>query len=529
MKGDFSRLTFDVTNHFSRVLMQQGRVQLDADWNEQTAILLHYLQTLAKDLIGAHGGPKDNEGFEIKQIEKELDFQIGHGRYYVDGILVENESLSFPITVEGNNGNKKLKLPSLTIKDVKLKVGQYLELSNSLNFESPQIVRIQAINSEGAVLTFESNINNSPNIARRVITYQTQDDIPLPDTKELEKDNVYLVYLDLWERHISYVEDDSIREVALGGPDTAARAKLLWQVKTESKRPTNTNGTDIPIDKNKILKLWNYFVNQWQPANRGLLKALAKQDRKKDDTPCVTSPESSYRGAENQLYRVEIHKGGIAWTGNNDDNSIESAATFKWSRDNGSVVTGVKLNGTELTFDNPRGLYVGGWLELTNDNQELRGEPGVMAKIKAIECDTVTLEFTGTVKPPKGEVWPTKARLWESDQITITESGGNPDKNSDKNWHKLENGVQIQFQFQASIPANQYRTGDYWLIPTRVATGDVEWPGEVGKPEPLPPHGIEHHYAPLAVITIENNNNNATITVTDLREKFEPLSKDLST
>ena len=38
MKGDFSRITFDPKKHYSRVLMQQGRVQLDADWNEQAAI-----------------------------------------------------------------------------------------------------------------------------------------------------------------------------------------------------------------------------------------------------------------------------------------------------------------------------------------------------------------------------------------------------------------------------------------------------------------------------------------------------------
>ncbi|MFX8500613.1 DUF6519 domain-containing protein, partial [Acinetobacter baumannii] len=52
MKGDFTRITFDPANHFSRVLLQQGRVTLDADANEQASILLHYLQTLARDLIG---------------------------------------------------------------------------------------------------------------------------------------------------------------------------------------------------------------------------------------------------------------------------------------------------------------------------------------------------------------------------------------------------------------------------------------------------------------------------------------------
>ena len=50
MKGDFSRDTFDPDRHFSRVLMQQGRVQLDADWNEQAAIMQHALRSLVVDV-----------------------------------------------------------------------------------------------------------------------------------------------------------------------------------------------------------------------------------------------------------------------------------------------------------------------------------------------------------------------------------------------------------------------------------------------------------------------------------------------
>ena len=59
MKGDFTRDTFDQMRHFSRVLMQQGRVQLDADFNEQVSILLHYLRSLAADLGGGCWGPAD--------------------------------------------------------------------------------------------------------------------------------------------------------------------------------------------------------------------------------------------------------------------------------------------------------------------------------------------------------------------------------------------------------------------------------------------------------------------------------------
>ena len=63
--GDFSRLTFDPAKHYSAVLMQQGRVQLDADWNEQVDIIAHRLRTQALDAIGPSGAPAGSSGFEI--------------------------------------------------------------------------------------------------------------------------------------------------------------------------------------------------------------------------------------------------------------------------------------------------------------------------------------------------------------------------------------------------------------------------------------------------------------------------------
>jgi hypothetical protein len=37
MKGDFSRFTFRPSKGYTSVRMQQGRVSLDSDWNEQVA------------------------------------------------------------------------------------------------------------------------------------------------------------------------------------------------------------------------------------------------------------------------------------------------------------------------------------------------------------------------------------------------------------------------------------------------------------------------------------------------------------
>jgi len=83
-------------------------------------------------------------------------------------------------------------------------------------------------------------------------------------------------------------------------------------------------------------------------------------------------------------------------------------------------------------------------------------------------------------------------------------------------------GVQIQFPRNAD---NRYRAGDYWLIPARVATGDVIWPkvpeGNKQVAKPLPPHGIDHHYAPLAVISVDGRK----ITVDhDCRRVFNHLA-----
>src|SRR5207247_837956 len=46
-------------------------------------------------------------------------------------------------------------------------------------------------------------------------------------------------YLDVWQRHLTALDDPLIREVALGGPDTTTRAQVVWQVRVlPVKTPT---------------------------------------------------------------------------------------------------------------------------------------------------------------------------------------------------------------------------------------------------------------------------------------------------
>src|SRR5262245_40612220 len=94
MKGDFSRHTFARERRYSGVLMQQGRVQVDADWNEQIAIQRDRTEIEAVDQIGRGGGPADGAGLEIG-VQNGTRLVIGSGRYYVDGILCQSEEAQF--------------------------------------------------------------------------------------------------------------------------------------------------------------------------------------------------------------------------------------------------------------------------------------------------------------------------------------------------------------------------------------------------------------------------------------------------
>ena len=57
MSGDHTRFTFDPLKRYSGVLMQQGRVQLDSDWNEEIDILRRRIRTTTLDILGPLGVP----------------------------------------------------------------------------------------------------------------------------------------------------------------------------------------------------------------------------------------------------------------------------------------------------------------------------------------------------------------------------------------------------------------------------------------------------------------------------------------
>ena len=286
MKADLTRNTFHLPKQFARVLLQQGRVQLDADWNEQQAILLRMLQALAADIIGPRGGPFGHCGFAIAPVAKSLtNFRIAPGRYYVDGLLCENDTAPVAAVIASAAEPKQVVVASRTLDGIEFGKGQWVEISNA-DGSKVAVAQIADVDRETSTLSLDADVSALPPATlRRVLTYLTQSDFagaaPLAAGS-------YLVYLDVWERVITYVEDDAIREVALNGADTAARTKIVSQVKVMAPNDAVPDPTTL-ID----------------PPNRAFPGASIKAPRRPDRD--LTERALSRRG-ESVVSRGDSHR-----------------------------------------------------------------------------------------------------------------------------------------------------------------------------------------------------------------------------
>ena len=124
-----------------------------------------------------------------------------------------------------------------------------------------------------------------------VTTYYYQPYYPINKDKERLPDPPFIVYLDVWERHITALEDDHIREKALGGPDTATRTQTVWQVRLDQVIRGAPTCSSVPRE-------WN---ERFAPPNPGELSAQAVPGAPTDD-PCELAPGGGYAiGSSNSI------------------------------------------------------------------------------------------------------------------------------------------------------------------------------------------------------------------------------------
>jgi streptogramin lyase len=510
VKGDFSRFTHDPSKHYTGVLKQQGRVDLDADWNEHVEIQDHLRRAMERDLMGGSGVPDKAGGFLISWAAAKKDLFISPDDstdptrpscIYVDSILCELEATQVPF--EKTNKNV-VRVQNLVVDGLRFEEGQWVELIAEGSTDT-ELVQIDDVGPAEKELTLSSDVEDGFTHLRRLTTYDSQPHYPEPDALNPVNGRVDLVYLDVWQRHVTAIEDPDIREEALAGPDTTTRLQTVWQVKVRKDVLTSLPAACSP----------EALPQDWPPAELGGGRL---------------STAGSYRGSENRMYRVEIHDGGTATASSGN-------ATFKWSRDNGTVVFPIeeptvlqpknKVTVSRLGRDQALALREGDWVEVGGDESELKDEPGLLAQIKEDGLNRAQREVTLDVSDVSSHAKQRspKMRRWDQtdadDSCVFDPQRKGACKVKEGAWIELEDGVKICFA--PGNPDHVYRTGDFWIFTARAATGKVE---ELHEAQP---RGVRHHYCPLALMEWSESAGSTTAEIRDCRTRFGSLSGQLAT
>jgi hypothetical protein len=252
------------------------------------------------------------------------------------------------------------------------------------------------------------------------------------------------------------------------------------------------------------------------------LSARARPHAPQPDDPCLLPEQAGYRGLENQLYRIEIH----------EPKTSGKNATFKYSRDNGTLcsnvlsISGNKIAVASLGKDKLLTYAIGQWVEINDEQQNLRGERGVLVRISEIDLEGKVLTFDRKI-PASAKVdndsfprkFKPKVRRWDSPKGALEVEDG---------WIDIEKGIEIKFK-HINKNTDVAKTGDYCTFAARTLKGDIEWPkGPDGLPEFVEIDGIQYHYAKLALLEYTGEELRV---LSDCRDFFPPLNTldDLST
>jgi hypothetical protein len=466
MSFDNSRYPFNPLLDYFGVVMQQGRVQLDSDWNEWVAELAHRLHTGTQDLVGGSGVPATTPyGFNILAYIDSNNvphITIGAGRIYVDGLLAENHG---PAASSSTSNAPQTDLLSLANPTIDYAAQPYLP---------------------GIALT-SAQVNGKQ----------------------------FLVYLDVWQRDITALQDSNLIDSAVG-VDTSGRRQTVWQVKLLDV--TGLNFTPATPDGSGAFSISDpataASIGLTEPSSGALTNGTGGVVLT-TSAACAITPATGYTGLENQLYRVQIHQA----------DNVAGTASFKWSRENGSVSTLVTAmttlatsGATQLTVnslgpDQVLGFRPGDWIEVIDDVLELSGQSGELHLIESVDPQgkTITLDsavsttsfpLTAGLTDPTRHTrvlrWDQAGAIYLSDGSTVwtdldtTGSSAIPVPPAGTAV-SIESGITVAFS-TTGTSAKAFQPGDFWTFAARATDGSIQNLAAAS------PQGVQHHYARLALL-----------------------------
>ena len=300
------------------------------------------------------------------------------------------------------------------------------------------------------------------------------------------------------ETDVTAVEDPALYEVALGGPDGAARSRLLQRIirlRTDAATCSEAMAYDI--------KRWARRGAAFDPDTMALesnsrLQVSWEGDPEPVD-PCEPSSTGGYLGAENQLIRVQLTRIGR-----------DGTFDFLWGYDDASFLYRVTADASAkpvLTLDRtPVDDYhrprAGQAVQALRATAELPGGDGVVEGYVAAltgevgvlatpyDPDTKTVQFPAPL--PADYTDPDEnpqlyLRIWE-ELVTGAVIG--------KPISLTGTGMQITI---TSADQDRLQEGDFWCVGVRPSTPTTVYPERYLR-TPQPPDGPRRWVCPLAVI-----------------------------
>jgi hypothetical protein len=493
MPSDRSRRTDPPRHGYTGVIAQQGRVILDRDFNALQGLTDDRIVADALDVVGPSGTPDD--GFRIS----------------LPGGSPPPSYWSPPPTPPGSppEGSPPGTSPPESpggYRDFLIKPG------------------IMYLGGQRVILPGVQN--------GRAITYSyfDQPDFPSPPGPPRDAQRE-LVYLELTEQEVGAVEDPDLLEVALGGPDTTQRLKLLRRVRRMSVRFTTCAAAWAEAVAHWASTGWDFDAATMRLLPRGRMQVSFTQDASAGG-PCEPVATGGYLGADNQLIRLRIA-------------GTTSGPQLVWGYDNASFlyrITSVSTDGTMLTLasDPPDGFHIpqiGQLVEVLRTAAVLGEEPdetdtsgqklivraaadndGILRQLNQTYGPVTTSDPTNYIVLSEAlpawfveSPWPLFLRIWQAElPLTIGAAITIADPVT-----KDSTGVTATI----SVPSGQQPAdGAFWQIAVRPTTPQGVYPEDL-LTSPQPPDGPRRWVCPLALIDwIERRG-----TVIDCRNPFDNL------
>jgi hypothetical protein len=495
---DISRFLIQPRKHYTGTRLQQGRVILDSDFNEEAQLDDEEQRRVLRDLIGPTGSPDD--GFSI-------------------ALAAGDVLIPQPVAY---NGNAPVDVLPYRLNDGTLYVGGLRFVQEERDISGEVAGEIVALQNE----------------------YLQMDATGAPLASQGQTHSQF-VYVHAWEQDVTPTEDEEFRERSLGGIDTSTRVRRMAQVIVDD--------VDNDLD---CFAAWGIVRDRIEMATGGTFDASGVELRSSARlrvtfeagaaldacSPCEPDDPGRYLRADNQAVRV----------------MLTSADRYVWGRDNASPVYRVRVAAPDagevrISMLTPprdeahwplRNTVVEflPWGALLDNGQKTADAPGEFLRVEA-GYDPDSESFALTEADAAG--LDALTREWDAAHPGRPQLPNDNDPDGDylymRVWHRLDdaadpvlldvNGthdllLRLGLRPEFSGTGNP---GDFWVVAVRPNTPNVVVPWNLTQIGGVEPHGPRHYYAPLSLITFrppgpgEPDNAEVVQGIDDCRLRFRPL------